>query len=161
MVRDFFAILQASAFKSPCCVRCRAFAYGIQRRGTDCVKRMLQKRRHLFLAATCVVSARCEPLAPFWPTGTATCPCINPWAATYDLEIPATSASTGAANCDWTRQGDALCYPSSYGSSSCAAHDWTATSECSRVDEKPAWCENLWCHVDPVSEAASLRLRHS
>ena len=39
------------------------------------------------------------------------------------------------AGCNMTRDGDGVCYPASYGSSNCAAHDLPLTPECTRLDE--------------------------
>ena len=57
------------------------------------------------------------------------------------------------AGCNMTRDGDGVCYPASYGSSNCAAHDLPLTPECTRLDEaeRPSWCSKEWCYVDPAN----------
>lgn len=85
-----------------------------------------------------------------WPTGTAHCPCIDPFAR--DIALSTHTPAVGAGeDCNITRAGDRFCYPSSYGASKCAPHDSAATPECARLpeDEKPRWCQDLWCFVDP------------
>ena len=80
--------------------------------------------------------------------GHETCPCIDPWAGEIDLNRHAPASIE--AGCNVTREGDAKCYPASYGSSACAAHDMTSTPECMTADEssRPAWCVDEWCYVD-------------
>eukprot|EP00966_Prymnesium_polylepis_P014271 329567-Prymnesium_polylepis.1 len=85
---------------------------------------------------------------PYFPTGSSACPCIDVWA--YDLELNANAPAAALADCDWMRSGDRVCYTAAYGASSCAAHDLTATPECSRLSDadRPAWCSRSWCWVD-------------
>lgn len=80
--------------------------------------------------------------------GHETCPCIDPWAGEIDLNRHA--PANIEAGCNVTREGGTECYPASYGSSACAAHDMTSTPECMTADEssRPAWCVDEWCWVD-------------
>ena len=80
--------------------------------------------------------------------GHETCPCIDPWAG--EIELNRHAPANIEDGCDWGREGDAVCYPASYGSSTCAAHDLTSTPECMTADESswPNRCFDKWCWVD-------------
>ena len=85
-------------------------------------------------------------------TGHELCPCIDPWSRGFESD-PQHAPVVPKAGCNMTRDGDGVCYPASYGSSNCAAHDLPLTPECTRLDEaeRPSWCSKEWCYVDPAN----------
>jgi hypothetical protein len=101
--------------------------------------------------AHCAVS-----LQPLYATGSPDCPCIDPWAT----DDPSTAfAVHGNQTCLVTDWGQ--CYPTTYGSGGCTAHDASlpATAFSSGINtqcenntrplEAFEWCRTPWCWVDP------------
>ena len=87
--------------------------------------------------ALAVASATAQSVE-FWPQGNDECPCIDPFAS-------------GNASCSVTRPSDGYCFPASYGSNVCKAHDLLGAPECVNLDEneRPGWCGKSWCYIDP------------
>ena len=85
------------------------------------------------------------------------CPCIN---ATSVLAMTALAASAGSSDScaddevPFSKGGfgaGLFCYPKSYGSSSCVAHDQGLDPYCDPTQPQAAHCALPWCYVDPVT----------
>jgi hypothetical protein len=100
-------------------------------------------------------SVSASGFAPLYPHGSSACPCIYPWA---NLTNP--FAVRGNKTCLETSFG--ACYPTSYGSSTCNAHDTDLPREAFEHDSgseydqchpdvlsQPEWCRTPFCWVDP------------
>jgi hypothetical protein len=111
---------------------------------------------------------------PSGSPGDAACPCVDPFSDDYNvtnlgnllngtLGVPASydPGSGGPAECAWLRDASygQMCYPASYGSQGCKAHDMVDTLECSGCPSL-SWtadadtedcnsCASTWCFVDP------------
>jgi hypothetical protein len=84
-----------------------------------------------------------------WPTGNARCPCIDPFSASFDLNLGTHAPSVPSASCAITR-ADGFCYSATYGALACDDHDWNSSPECS-ISGAPSWCDDLFCWIDPSS----------
>ena len=73
-------------------------------------------------------------------------PAIDPWSRSVEINGVVASPPT-EPSCVF-QTGDGSCYNVSYGASTCAKHDATATPECAAADPA-AWCKVAWCWVDP------------
>jgi hypothetical protein len=95
------------------------------RRGplSDSLMRVLR----LALASHLFVSSAATTV--YWPTGSADCPCIT--STTWEVD------NNGCVY----RDSDHYCFPSSYGLTGCARHDWDSAPECSQLpDEQKPEC---------------------
>jgi len=87
------------------------------------------------------------PAAAKWPSGgVGECPGIDPFARGVLLNNHTPRAAI--AGCDWERSSGRVCFPASYGASSCTTHDAETSPEC-MVGDPPNWCTDHWCFVDP------------
>ena len=71
-------------------------------------------------------------------TGSANCPCINPWRA--DVDAGTCRNHTSAA-------GESVCVHDEYGAGRCAAWDAEAGSAACEPTSKDWWCQE-WCYVN-------------
>lgn len=90
-------------------------------------------------------------------TGSAECPCVDPFALS-GVDVgngTRASGSVRGSNAPGSPPGCALkgtdgtCFPETYGAGSCATHD-SSLSTCTG-GSPPEWCADSWCFVDPLN----------